>query len=307
MLTIRKVLFPTDFSQTSRQALDHALALADVFGAELHLVHVLVFDAADPLSPEHQLPNPDELYARLAGLAASEMSALLSPFRERPLSLIERTVRATSPADAIVDYASREEIDLIVMGTHGRRGAKRLWMGSVATEVLRHAPCSVVTLRDLPGGRGRPIVRRIVAPVDFSEASRHALTVARELARATGAELEVLHVVEPPPPPTVYGPFPMGWGEAEIQRFEEQAEEALARLTREVIGEAVPHQDVVRSGSPAATIAERAAPSDWIVEATHGRHGIERWVLGSVAEAVARSAAGPVWTLRQGAREIVAA
>jgi nucleotide-binding universal stress UspA family protein len=122
---VREILAATDFSAQSSQAFDAALALAQHFGARLHVLHV-VPDASEQTTGKTKLE-----------------SFTLEPI---PGFEIVRAVSVGQAAPEIVKYAQREKIDVIVMGTHGRSGLVRVFMGSVADAVLRNAPCQVLTI-----------------------------------------------------------------------------------------------------------------------------------------------------------------
>lgn len=125
-LAIRNILVATDFSPCSDQAIRAALALARHFGATLHLLHVV--------------PHAAERAAALDRLGAfAEAQAEGVPFTA--------SVAAGRPAPEIARYAAREQMDLIVLGTHGRTGLAHAVMGSVAEAVVRTAPCQVLTIR----------------------------------------------------------------------------------------------------------------------------------------------------------------
>lgn len=124
-LAIRRILFPTDFSEASRRAGETALALARHFGARLVVLHVI-----PPVT------DPDPRRAALRSLAA-ELAADVP---------VEAETVAGVPARQIAAYASRHHVDVIVMGTHGRTGVSHALLGSVAEAVLRRAPCPVLTV-----------------------------------------------------------------------------------------------------------------------------------------------------------------
>lgn len=152
MVRITRILVPTDFSDTSDAALRYARTLADTFGASLHLIHA--FDdpyAAGALAPEVYGTIPEEL--RESALRAAETN-----LRERLPEVDQERLRGSreivmgAPAPAIVKYATGNDVDLIVMGTHGRGGVAHLLLGSVAEKVVRTAPCPVLTVRE-PAGK----------------------------------------------------------------------------------------------------------------------------------------------------------
>lgn len=146
MTTLRSILCPTDFSEFSERAVRFATELAEKFNAELHLLHVLqTFNTMAPASGETFAPFADwlpemrrqaeEQLAKLPGTAAS------STIR------VHRSTREGPPIDEIVKYAREHHIDLIVQGTHGRRGIRHMLLGSVAENIVRYAPCPVLTVR----------------------------------------------------------------------------------------------------------------------------------------------------------------
>ena len=138
MILLKRVLVATDFSRSSEAALTYGRALARTFGATLHLLHVVENDflratAADPRA-----------------IAAGTKRTLNGRLTDEDwIVLRARTVLevSDSPAQAIADYARREGIELIVMGTHGRSAFAQLLIGSVAERVVRIAPCPVLTVR----------------------------------------------------------------------------------------------------------------------------------------------------------------
>lgn len=305
MLRIRKILFPTDFSPAGRPALDEALLWAEVHGAELLLLHVLSLRTADPLNPEHHFPETEALFARLHELASTEMASLVAAHRERPFAIRE-TIQAAPEVDrGILDFAEEQDVDLVVMGTHGRRGPAHLLFGSIATEVLRRSPRPVLVVPsrgERPAGR----LRRVLAPVDFSVASRFAVDHARVLAGAAGATLELFHVLPDLEVPLPMNPAGLGASATVVTDLEPAAESALAELV------AAPGADCrietrVWHGPPAATILNRAEETgaDLIVIASHGHTGLDRLLLGSVAERVARLASCPVLVLPPHGRSLL--
>jgi universal stress protein A len=155
---VTTILVPTDFSETADTALEYAAALAARFGASLHLLHVFTdpyrgapgADLYAPVAPDLQERALDEAQASLATrLAAHQTTA-------RPGTC---AVVSGLTAKQIAQYADDHAIDLIVMGTHGRRGVAHLLLGSVAEHVVRIAPCPVLTVR----GESRPLDTRTPA------------------------------------------------------------------------------------------------------------------------------------------------
>lgn len=146
MKNLERILVPVDFSDDSGRALEQACDLAERCGAQLHLLHVIpeampmitVTGEALALPPELAQPSTAETDVQLASMPGAEWSDKLSVIRES---------RVGVPFREIIRYASEHEIDLIVMGTHGRTGFAHMVMGSVAEKVVRKAGCSVMTVR----------------------------------------------------------------------------------------------------------------------------------------------------------------
>ena len=143
-----RILVPTDFGAPSDAALDLAKTMAATSGASLHLLHVL----EDPFmtsvfATEFQALPPADLREKWLERARTWLNEQLTPAEQASFRSTELVVPGP-PAQTIVDYAKANDIDLIVMGTHGRRGVKHLLMGSVAERVVRAAACPVLTVRD---------------------------------------------------------------------------------------------------------------------------------------------------------------
>jgi nucleotide-binding universal stress UspA family protein len=143
MLDIKNVLVATDFSEWSDAALVYARALAGTFGARLHILHAVEFVAtADVMG----IAVPD-LYKGVESSARQQLGGLISDTDREIFGATPVLVSGGTPAQAIVEYATKANIDLIVVGTHGRRGLSHMVLGSVAERVVRLAPCPVLTVR----------------------------------------------------------------------------------------------------------------------------------------------------------------
>ena len=148
MIQLKHILVATDFGQTSDAALAYGRTLARTFGATLHVVHVAedVMMKNAGLGGESYVMLLPELQRDIEEAAQKQLDERLVDSDRPPLATKSGVLRAVSPASAIVEYAATNGIDLIVIGTHGRRGVARLFMGSVAERVVRTAPCPVLTV-----------------------------------------------------------------------------------------------------------------------------------------------------------------
>jgi nucleotide-binding universal stress UspA family protein len=305
-MRIQKVLFATDFSEHAEKALAHALWYAREFGAELHMLHALVLHDADPANPDLDFPDLEEAGGQIREWARSRMREVSDRIGEPEVPVVRATRRGIAAAPAILEYGREEDVDLVVMATHGRRGIRRLLMGSVAEEVVRTAARPVLTVRpDSAAEHGDP-PRRILVPVDFSTHSDRALRYGAALCERTGAELHAVHAVS-----ERYFPDAYFAEAAEIQAMaaaaEERVPEALHRNVHEVLGEEADVRTRIEAGSPAQAVAEYAEEEDvdLVVVSSHGRTGLERVLLGSVAEGVIRRAPCPVLTVKAFGKDLL--
>jgi nucleotide-binding universal stress UspA family protein len=142
MIALKKLLVPHDFSDTSMAAVRYAEALADNFGAQIHLLHV-----SDKAKFEMATEFPLGLDGTLDDAVRDRLLKILTP-REQIAFKPVFEFRSGSPAAEIVKYARESGVDLIVMGTHGRGFVAHALLGSVAEKVVRTAPCPVLTVRN---------------------------------------------------------------------------------------------------------------------------------------------------------------
>ncbi len=144
-MEIKSILFPTDFSEGSSVALEYAIDLAKRYNAKLYIIHVIydVVKAAGWYVPHVSV---DEMYKDFEKGAKKEIERF-GLEEMRGLKGVERNVIKGIPHEAIVKFAKENKVDMIVMGTHGRKGVGRILFGSTAAQVVRFAPCPVLTVR----------------------------------------------------------------------------------------------------------------------------------------------------------------
>ena len=294
MVHVDRILFPTDGSACADRARRHAQHLADHFDAALHVIQVEIrpVDRDAVLGVEAATVQAD----RHAG-GAGEGPLPAARYRERAV------VHPTA-AGGILNYVVQYDVDLVVMGTHGRRGVRRRVLGSVTEEVVRKAPCPVVTV-----GRGATAPEEMeggtmVVPVDFSEHRFRGMSHARELAPVYDMDLLLLHVVEVTDLPDAYG---VHGSPPDPGVLADRAEEALDVEADSLRTKGIDVTLDVRGGHPAAEILDVAdeTGATFITIATHGRTGLERMLMGSVAEKVLRHAPCPVCAVPSFGRSLV--
>jgi len=305
MPKIEKILVPIDFSEHSRDAFRVAASLRKEFGAQLSLLHV--FDVSQLLGLGWSLYGESlegEILARMQHDAEAALNKFLDDigFQNEDIKLI--TTRG-KPFVEIIRTARDEEADMIVMGTHGRRGLKLLFMGSNAEKVVRKAPCSVMTVRHNEADPVEPFPpKKILVPTDFSLTSERSMTTAVILAAKYECKIILLHVLS-----ELRVEDALHWIDyTSVTKSEEEIEEEIRnRAFRELDNfiEKFRSYDVKiepmvvedRPDEGITHVAENENAS-LIVMGTHGRTGISHLLMGSTAEKVVRSSRCPVLTIK---------
>lgn len=192
-LALKSLLFATDFSPASQAALPYAAAIARRYGARLCLAHIV--------RPQVWAPAPPEWVPMESDIPRQEAAKEMARLEQLPLLAgIPHQVAVEEGAvwECLAGVMQKQETDLLIMGTHGRRGLKKLLMGSVAEELFRLAACPVLTVGPGVASRTEGVAEfhRILYATDFSAESQTALPYAVSLAQENQARLTLLHVVE---------------------------------------------------------------------------------------------------------------
>jgi nucleotide-binding universal stress UspA family protein len=299
MLQLQKILFPTDFSRCAEQALAHAVFLAEKYDAEIHVLHVVTLFKDQPGILSNEITETEETIRKFEDIAEKQLNKVVDSKGSDDMKIIAATKREVSAAPAILEYASDNNIDLIVMGTHGRRGLGHLLLGSAAEEVVRLAPCPVFTIRELKEPKPVMQVNNILVPVDFSNYSGKALAYASEIAQSYKAQLQVLHIIEE----TMHPAFSVT-GKSSIfdlvPGIKDDSRKRAEKMIKEFVPDKVKSKVFIQGGRAASDIIKFANENstDLIVIATHGLTGLEHMLMGSVTEKVVRMAHCPVFTVK---------
>ncbi|HEX4920277.1 MAG TPA: universal stress protein [Candidatus Bathyarchaeia archaeon] len=190
-IAVKNILFATDFEVMANRALPFAVALAGRYGARLYAAHVIPQEAyalARPESIERILKEAQD-YARYA------LNQVIGPLGHRGYSC-EALVGEGSPGEVITEFSQTYAADLVVLGTSSRAGLGKLFLGSVAEEVIREAPCPVLTVGPHVVTDPSAGIQRILCAADFSMGSVRAVQFATSLAYEYRAHLTLLHVIE---------------------------------------------------------------------------------------------------------------
>jgi nucleotide-binding universal stress UspA family protein len=212
-------------------------------------------------------------------------------------------VTVGDPAEQILTVAQARAVDMIVMTSHGRGAAGRVVYGSVADRVARNAPLPGMMIRpeDAAPERGVAAIRRLVVPLDGSAVAAQALPVAKQLARQLRTPVQLISVIDvyrDLSPAAAYG---MAFSQQiydEMETYAKQQTQQMLTQAAEQLAADVSVSWAVLSGPTAPAIMDATRPGDIIVLTSHGRGGLKRWLIGSVAEKLVRESTVPLVLLR---------
>jgi len=300
----RKILVPLDQSSFAESAIPAALSLAERSGGELHLVNVVSTLPPLAFSGHDDAGGPgwfDE--GRRRGSAYLEEMA--ERIREAGAKVeVHTKILSGAPVRMLHEWILKTGIDQVVMTTHGRGFVKRLWLGSVADGLVRSAPCPILLWRPEgdPSDKGadlkaRPGLHRILVPLDGSEVAGTIVPWVSRLAGLYGVPVTLASVVVPMP--AVGSTYLPHAAEAEAHRTAEHGHmELYLQSTRKQLGDEgiAVETRVVEGGTAADEILALASDigADLVALSTHGRGGVTRMVVGSVADKVIRGSEGHV-------------
>jgi len=294
MIAFKRILVPVDFSEASKKAVTYGLTLADQFNARLILAHIVPESSA----LAYAFPTETfEIEREQEGKARSAINNLV-PEEYRAQRDIRTIVKTGSIEAELLGIVQAEGVDLVVMGTHGRRRLGRWFLGSVTEHILRKVPVPVLTVSHVDTEKhqvGMVSLKRILYATDLSESSNIALKYAAEIARVAGSQLTVMHAI--------YYPDRRFWAPGGIPALEEEraqdVQEMRKKLT-DVLSQETPKEMQVEmlvvEGKPFEKILEIAGERamDIIVMNLHSKSTLERTLIGSTAERVVRLAPIPV-------------
>jgi nucleotide-binding universal stress UspA family protein len=291
---LNTILVPLDGSQLAEQALDYAERLAQATSARLVLTRVLPVYIIQP--PEDDLASADDARDYLERVA----TRLMAHGRDVKTSTVWG-----EPVDMILERARATHADLVVMATHGRSGPGRWLYGSVADQVLRRAPVPVLLVPPQSGSVWpADSAPTIILPLDGSKLAEAALQPVAELAARLGSELVLVQVI-PFPPYSLYADDGAYLAAFDCDAAIAGAHEYLAGVAARLKPAVSQVRGRAELGQPAEAIAEvaRQEGAALIAMATHGRSGLARLVLGSVATATLRRTAVPLILIRPASLE----
>lgn len=302
-MTLARLLCPIDFSEASTHALRQAAALAAHSGARLYALAVLPsispFVAQQTAETAAVVGGAANDLRRWRELAEAQCQSISASGVDLTLDVVE-----AHPVEAILDRATALHADLVVMGTHGSSGFRRLVLGSVTEKVLRRAACPVLTVPPRAHDTRASVFTRVLVAVDFSPCSLTALDAAVALARESGGTLTLLHVLEWPwhdDAMSVLEGVPPAQALAfkDYRRYLEHGAAEQLQALADGLPAGTRASTVVRFGKAwAETLAAaEAAGADLLVLGVRGRSAVDLGFFGSTTNHVVRAATCPVLTV----------
>ena len=285
-----RILFPTDGSDGAETALDHALDVAAAHGSTVHFLNVA--DTTHISVTRIQGQVVDTLEREGEGIVAEAMDRA----ENRGIDTVTEVVQG-QPYGTILEYVDARDIDLVVMPTHGRQGLDRYLLGSTTERVVRRSDVPVLTVPLNPDDTIEYPYRDVLVPTDGSDCADHALELGIDVATAEAATLHLLSVISLTTLGAEIGDAPQT-GTA-VERAEELIEDAVAFAEEAGVGSTSGTVERGSSVSRAILSYIDEQEIDLVVVGTHGRTGLDRYVLGSVAEQLVRVAPVPVLTVRE--------
>lgn len=282
MVQFKTILCPLDFFKASSRAFDYALKIAANYGARVHALHVV----ATMMPAAYGAPfSVEDLTSKLE----KESTRMLQKLKERAAKAqvdVTTEVRLGDIDLGILHSIKNQKADLVVMGTHGRRGFERLVLGSVTERMIRHCPVPLLTI----GVTGKtatapPRIRRILVTTDFSVGTPEAVDHALSIGQRNRAKVTLLHVLH-----DVAADAAGKYRDALVRGIEEQ----LQKLIPEKAFDSGEIEARIEDGVPSKVIPDfaKSGAFDLLVMNIHGKALLDRALVGSTAERTLRELAG---------------
>ncbi len=285
----RSIVVGYDESLSSKAALKEASLWIKNHGGQIYLVHAVYFDQEEFAILPSQMEKRFEIGTKVC------LDAKKSLHDEYGLNgSIESLICEGEPPDVIVNIAEAKKADLIALGTYGRKGLKRLLMGSVTSQIILNSPCDVLVVKK-PCSQCSGSYHSLLVPFDGSETSKKALSRACELSKVDGSEISVLYVI-----PRYEEMMDFFKTETIKKSLFREAEKIVEGAKRVAAGLGVQIKAVVQEGHSGDKVVEIAntMQHDLIVVGTHGWRGVNKAIMGSTAERIIVNASCPILIVR---------
>ncbi len=299
----KKLLVPLDGSKLAEVVLPYAEELASRLNAKITLLHVLpvYYHVYAALETTTQIPYTEAEMEPVREKAQEYLNNVSKQLADKGIATNNIIIISNATADEIIGCVEKENVDLIVMGSHGRTGIGRLVLGSITDKVVRAIKQPIIVIRAKDGNTDvsqQTLFKKILVTLDGSKGSEIVLPYIEELALKLQAQVTVMHIITP------------HYFEAEtespkqLEELRESSREYIekinAGLKQKGLNSEAEFKEVT-SGSEAETIIKFAdeVGADLVAMATHGRSGLSRWAFGSVANKVLHEGNTPILLVRE--------
>jgi nucleotide-binding universal stress UspA family protein len=305
----RLLLVPLDGSPFAEQALPLAVAISKRAAAELQLI--FVHNPSEPDYPEHHLLAEDSWMTALKTRHRAYLDQVTERLRAGGANIRPPLVLQGEVAATIHRHVVEKQVDLVVMTTHARSPVARMWLGSVADQLIRELPKPLLLIRPVEqkaDATADVVVKHMLLPLDGTPLAEQIITPAVALGDLMEADYTLLRVIRPAAPVhypaegVALGPLPESMLK-QLQRMEtevrDKAHEYLDDVARRLRGHRVGIR-VAEEAQPAQAVidATKKVRADVVAMQTHGRRGLSRLILGSVADKVLRGSVVPLLVQR---------
>ncbi len=296
-----QILVPLDGSELAEQVLHYISMLAKPGQVPITLLRVV-----EPLSYRVVAASRDitveQVKAEMQAYSQEYLEKVATSFREQGMRVLTK-VLVGAAASCIVDEGSREPGALIAMSTHGRSGVARWAFGSVTDKVIHTTinPLLIVRSSDKPPSEEEIAIKSIIVPLDGSEMAEQILPHVADLAKTLDLGVSLLRVTPSAGDYYRFMDYPLPQYDDLAEQMDAEAMEYLKSQGQRLRSQGIFQvEERLSHGSPAIAVTDfaRETPNSLVAMTTHGRSGVGRWILGSVADRVIRHSGGPVLVIR---------
>ena len=287
-----RILVPTDGSDHALRAMEHAQRLSNAFSAAVYVLNVVDLDAAG--GPFNMGGLDEEFIERLKQRGHNEVQSSVAKFRDG--IDVQTEVTTGTPSNVILQYADENDIDLLVMGTHGRSGVKRYLLGSVAESVVRRSDPPVITVRTTDQPQVVDGYDDILVPTDGSTHAGLAAEHGIEIAKRFDARIHAVHIVDiralsGTPDAVVSASF--------SQQLTAHGEEVTESVAERARATGLDVTTTVQQGMPSSTLLSYVQEHDidLVTMGSAGRTGLDRYLIGSTTNRIIRQSEAPVLSI----------
>lgn len=301
-----RILVPLDGSVLGERALPYAQEFASKLGSEILLV--TVGNITDNMEHPEQRVYLSKTAAKMEQMLKKSASSVAVKAKIRH-DIVDSSDLILQPADEIIGFAEKENVDLVIMATHGRTGLTRWVMGDTANKVARGFKCPLLLIRAKDEMPEKVSLNKILVPLDGSKESEAVLPYVEKLASRLKPTVALLNVVEMQyhiySTPVVAGYGGAGlvrvpYNDEELKPFREEAGKYIKSVSDKLTSMGVDNSFEVRVGVPGDEIieVEKAMRPDIVAMSTHGHSGFGRWDRGSITDKVLHAGITPLLLVR---------